>query len=382
MQKKLIVLALAGLASSAAFAQTNVTIYGVADVFVGWNDANNSTGDQSRSVLNSGGLSGSRLGFKGEEALGNGLKAIFTYEFGLDPTATDSGLSTTRQAFVGLSGNWGTVVGGRLQTVGYDWGVKYDTFAAAAFSPIGIATVGQNMSISGNNTGSGISPTFGQPILSARQPNTIGYVSPNWSGFSLKTHYSFGEQLVTDSSTTGTDTAQSIFGIGGYYDNGPLSIGLVYHGLFDIGGTANGNNVNSVDQNEWGIGASYDFKFLLLKASYQAASTDNNSGTDFDREAWAIGAGIPIGGNGKVNLAFGQATGDAKANIFGIDYEHSLSKRTTAYIGGTYLDSRKGSAQPSNTGTSRFLPSAVGTSASPSADDSAYMIGAGVRHTF
>lgn len=373
MQKKLIVLALAGLASSAAFAQTNVTIYGVVDVFGAYHDANNSAGDQSRSTLNGGGLSGSRLGFKGEEALGNGLKAIFTYEFGtLDPTSNDNGIGGTRQAFVGLSGNWGTVVGGKLQTVGYDWSVKYDTFGAAAFSPIGVATNGNGMSISGTNTGL------------SRQPNTVGYISPNWTGFSLKAHYSFGEQLIQDNNSPLTfDKAQSIYGIGGYYDNGPLSIGLAYHNIQDSGGTFNSLD-NPTDQEEWGIGASYDFKFMMLKASYQMATTDfNTSGIDdYEREAWAIGAGIPIGGNGKVNLAFGQATGDAKANIFGIDYEHSLSKRTTAYVGGTYLDSREGRAQPNNTFTSLFRPSAVGTSVNPSADESAYMIGAGVRHTF
>lgn len=370
MQKKLIVLALAGLASSAAFAQTNVTIYGVVDVFGTYQDASNRSGDQSLSALNAGGLSGSRLGFKGEEALGNGLKAIFTYEFGtLDPTSNANGIGGTRQAFVGLSGNWGTVVAGKLQTVGYDWGVKYDTFGAAAFSPIGIATNGDGMSISGNRTDL------------SRQPNTIAYISPNWTGFSLKTHYSFGEEVVTDSNIIGNNRAQSIFGIGGYYDNGPLSIGLVYHGIYAA--ETNAANVDR-DQNEWGIGASYDFKFLMLKASYQQATTENGNigGGDYDRDAWAIGAGIPIGANGKVNLAFGQSIGDAKANIFGIDYEHSLSKRTTAYVGGTYLDSREGSQQPNNTFSSLFRPTAVGSSVVPSADESAYMIGAGLRHTF
>ena len=84
MQKKLIALAVAGLASGAAFAQTNVTMYGVADAGYVYSSGDAArgplginTGSNEFSGIISGILSGSRLGFRGEEALGNGRKAVF-----------------------------------------------------------------------------------------------------------------------------------------------------------------------------------------------------------------------------------------------------------------------------------------------------------------
>jgi predicted porin len=79
MQKKMIALAVAGLASTGAFAQANVTVYGVADASFDVvrisGDANNELGNTTRVSTNS-----SVLGFKGAEKLGNGLTAVFQYE--------------------------------------------------------------------------------------------------------------------------------------------------------------------------------------------------------------------------------------------------------------------------------------------------------------
>ena len=90
MQKKIIALAVAGLVSGVAFAQSNVTIYGVADANYYYASGDN----LSRTGVDSGGLNGSRIGFKGEEALGNGLKAIFTMEYGttIDGEKSDGAL--------------------------------------------------------------------------------------------------------------------------------------------------------------------------------------------------------------------------------------------------------------------------------------------------
>ena len=79
MQKKIIALAVAGLVSGVAFAQSNVTVYGIADAGIGSWSAGSSANQRTTGVM-TGGMSASRLGFKGEEALGNGLKAIFQFE--------------------------------------------------------------------------------------------------------------------------------------------------------------------------------------------------------------------------------------------------------------------------------------------------------------
>jgi len=128
MQKKLIALAVAGLASTAAFAQTNVQIYGSLDYGYSYRfDARNAlpggstAGYNSASQFNGGQSAGNRLGFKGTEDLGNGLKAVFLMEQGFNleandnnSTASSNSFTYTRQAYMGLSGNFGTVIGGRL----------------------------------------------------------------------------------------------------------------------------------------------------------------------------------------------------------------------------------------------------------------------------
>ncbi|MBK7414258.1 MAG: porin [Dechloromonas sp.] len=83
MQKKIIALAIAGLASTAAFAQSNVTVYGVVDAAYiythtnGGDRLNNKANEKHGNDFNgiqSGQLTGSRIGFKGTEDLGNGLE--------------------------------------------------------------------------------------------------------------------------------------------------------------------------------------------------------------------------------------------------------------------------------------------------------------------
>ena len=117
MQKKVIALAIAALASGAAFAQTNVTVYGVMDAYFGVNKADNTTGNQTQYVINANGLSSSRLGFKGEEDLGNGLKGVFTLELGsLGIDNATNGIGSTRQSYVGLeSQQFGKLHLGRIQ---------------------------------------------------------------------------------------------------------------------------------------------------------------------------------------------------------------------------------------------------------------------------
>ena len=105
MQKKLIALAIAGLVSAPAFAQSNVTIYGVADAAIGIGEH----GDNDFQGVVNGILSGSRIGFRGTEDLGNGLKAVFTLEqgFNIDNGNSSSSRAFHRQAFVGVAGGLG-----------------------------------------------------------------------------------------------------------------------------------------------------------------------------------------------------------------------------------------------------------------------------------
>ena len=127
MKKSLIALAVLGL-SGAAMAQSSVTLYGVADAGIGKieagsglanpaNDASDKTEFISGSTMNNG---TSRLGVRGVEDLGGGLKAGFQFETGLDlDDGGNSGAFWSRQANIWLGGNWGTVKLGRQFTPSY-----------------------------------------------------------------------------------------------------------------------------------------------------------------------------------------------------------------------------------------------------------------------
>jgi predicted porin len=327
MQKKLIALAIAGLVSAPAFAQSNVTIYGIADAYVGFG----SHGDNDVAAVQSGGLSGSRLGFRGTEDLGNGLKAVFTLEQGFN-IDDGSGLgNASRQAFVGLGGSWGTVSLGRQYAPGYDF--QYDAVLSSAISPQAILS---------GDAGSTIAPNS-----DARWNNSIAY-NGSFSGLKVRAIYamSAGESTETTAAAPGVWSDPSDddrFGLGLEYGNGPLKVGAVYHYIKDSVGT-----VATDDQTEWLVGGSYNFGFLTLAASYQdAEAIDNVRGADGD--LWQVGVIVPVGAAGNVHVAYGELDADnvigtqsAKAKSYTLAYTHALSKRTTAYAGWNRTDNDTG----------------------------------------
>ena len=187
MQKKLIALAIAGLVSAPVFAQSNVTIYGVADAYMGFG----SHGDNDMAAVNSGGLSGSRLGFRGTEDLGNGLKAVFTFEQGYKVDDGTGLGDNSRQSFVGLAGAFGAVTLGRQYAPGYDF--QYDALQSSpVLSPQAILS---------GEVGSSIDASNG-----ARWNNSVAY-NGMFSGLKVRAIYS-----MADNENTSPD------GVGGWAD--------------------------------------------------------------------------------------------------------------------------------------------------------------------
>ena len=146
----------AGLLAFSGFqarAQSNVSIYGIVDASAQYLD-----GVSRTARLQSGGLSGSRLGFRGVEDLGDGFKAIFTLEMGLNldtGTSAQGGLAFGRQAFVGLSDSWGEL------TLGRQYGSLYRL--AQNFNPFGTGMSGPSLYTLGGFAG-GYEPFRGADI--------------------------------------------------------------------------------------------------------------------------------------------------------------------------------------------------------------------------
>ena len=248
MQKNLTALLITGLACGPAFAQSNVTLYGIVDVAVGAGSA----GDNDfRGLVNSV-LNGNRFGFKGSEELGNGLKAVFQLEqgFNIDNGTPNSERQFHRQSWVGLQGSLGTVGLGRQYAPGYFAG--YDAALSANISPQTILTSLSGLTIS--------------PSSVARWDNSVTYTG-SFNGLTARANYS------TNAVETSDDPeSDDKWGVGIDYANGPFKGGAVYHYL---------NEEVSSDQKEWYVGAQYDFGMFTVAGSWQ-------SGSDVGATRWLV----------------------------------------------------------------------------------------------
>ncbi len=360
MQKKLIALAIAGLASSAAFADSNVTIYGLMDfgyVRTSGNDGG-LDGAKGTNRLDSGVSAPNRLGFKGAEDLGNGLKAIFEAEFGFSgdtngpgTAGTAGGLSSTRHAYVGVTGGFGTVVGGRLDGVRYGIFNKYDAFA--------VGTVGNFTQMTGQVD---------------RANSAVAYISPNWSGFSFVGAYAtnIGSQTnvlgLNPQETNGNDNDGELFTLMGNYTNGPIDITLDWERVnfdqFHLGASAASVGIVAgvpavipavgglaLDKDTvTTIAGSYDFGVVKLRALWDRQKLDGRSGlgTLADIRSWFISATAPVGGNFLLKATYGRTkdkeASNSTARKFGIGVDYNLSKRTKLYADYGSISQDNGSA--------------------------------------
>jgi predicted porin len=380
MQKKIIVLAVMAAASGAAMAQSNVQIYGVADAGIANISAD---GRGSLNKVDSGLLRTSRLGFKGSEDIGYGLKVLFTLEYRLnidanqsiggayptDAAGTQGSTSgPSRQQFVGLTGNFGTVVAGRLNTTAFDWAVKYTVLGASVFD-----VTGNNAMAAGSRV---------NPLGDIRVSNAVAYKSPSWGGF----HFDVNYARPIEQAAVGTGRVD-VWQLGTYYDNGPLSVGMVYD---SVQGSGNANLTLSslafargaglpppsttipyddLDLKSLNIGGSYDFGLAKLKATFQSDQFNDLA----RNKVWGIGAEIPVMAKGAVHVVYSKSSVNTLANAdssgISVAYTHNLSKRTIAYVG--YSKQMNDSA-----GTSGIW----GTG--PVAGGDASLVAAGVTHMF
>jgi predicted porin len=345
MQKKLIALAVAGLASSAAFAQSNVTVYGIADVAFLRGTAD---GNKTTNKIDSGGLSGSRIGFRGEEDLGGGLKAVFNLTYGIDMDQNQGVGSVTaagaRQQWVGLKGAFGMIAAGRAETTGYDFACATSGHAGSfmdAHAKVGLANV---VSCGGGG----------------RASNAAGWWSPTMGGANLTVqHARLTEAAGTQA--TGKDGYATLFG--GNFTMGPVGLMGVYSKI------SNANTAASDDRVEYGIGGSFDAKVVKVFANYQS-NDDKSVGNKNNK--WSLAGSVPVGaGNVVAQFAKGNNKESAASDSpksWTVGYLHSLSKRTTAYAGYNRVKN-----ETAGTVASLIAPTAGGKSST---------FGLGLRHSF
>ena len=348
MKKSLLALAAISFAGAAA-AQSSVTLFGIVDAAY----AHVSAGGRSASGITNSGINSSRLGFRGTEDMGGGLKANFWLEGQLNNDVGQGGSQTTgldfrRRAYVGLEGGFGTVNLGREYTPTF-WNTT-------VYDPFGTNGVGQSMT----PAMIGASGAVNNSANAVRADNMISYTTPGMGGFIVQAMVAMGE------NTGGVKTNNYVgFRVG--YAAGPLSVHF-----------ANGSTkaaVSSANTKYNNIGASYDLGAVKPIFFYGSEKASGAKVTGM-----LIGATAPMG-QGEFRAAYStyNVSGTLLNNAndwkkFALGYVYNLSKRTAMY--GTY-------ARVSNSGAQNRSVSNNGLSAGAAAAGGAstgYEFG--VRHVF
>ena len=317
MKKTLV--ALAALASMSAFAQSSVTLYGVADIWLANVKTTVGGSGVAQNLMGSGGINGSRFGLKGSEDLGGGLKANFLFEngFNLDSgAAAQGGLLFGRQAYAGLSGGFGEVRFGRQYSAYDEARGGADLMGHSAFSP----TAG-----TANAWGNGRNYGF-------RIDNTWRYATPNFSGITAAVSYGLGE------NKSATGNAGGVFSMHVAYNNGPIAA-FFAHQQERTGSSGvplnllnGGVSIAGTKETHTFLSGAYDLGVAKLRVGFNQSKDNAVGGANADKE-FTFGVAAPLG---PVTLEAEVATSknnQSKANAIGLQAKYNLSKRTFVYTG-------------------------------------------------
>jgi len=301
MKRSLLIAALSTVAAGSALAQSSVTVYGRLNETV---ERQKDAAGESTTVLAN---NASRLGFKGTEDLGGGLKANFLLEHRFSPdTGTASSEFWSGDSWVGLSSNLGEVRLGRLTSAAY--------FATADY-----------ISYHNHDTGSSSDALYNLGFQSWFTKNKISYTTPSLAGATVELQYGLRETGVvgasTDRNSNGLELAVN-------YGIGNLALGA--------GFTKDGEDKQFAVRGQYTLG---DFTlggyvqrtaFKDIYASGGKATIARLSGM------YALGASefhANVGLAGKID-----GVDDTEAKQFTLGYNYNLSKRTKVYTYYTKVD--------------------------------------------
>jgi predicted porin len=350
MKKLNLALVLAGALTGAAQAQSAVEVYGIVDMGL-VREVGSVTGSTAGgNRITSGAQSGTRLGFKGKEDLGNGLSALFVLETGIAADAggfNQANKAFGRQSFLGLQGDFGTLTLGRQYTSYFlTLNQVADPFAS------GLAGNAQNLMLP-NSTYTGAGDASLTTDRAIRMDNAIKYATPVFENFSGEIAYGFGEKV------DATDGHRVISGSVGY-DSKPLNVRLAYYERNNLTDTASLKSTM--------LAANYDLEFAKIFVAY----ADNDWLIQGKTRNYLIGATVPFGAHKFIASyirADGRGTNAANdADQWGLGYTYSLSKRTNLYA--AY-------GQISNDGAAAYT---VGNNSENGTSNKAFNLG--VRHVF
>lgn len=321
MKKTLLALAALTAFAGAASAQSSVTLFGIVDLNAR-NVKNGSAGDINS--LSTDGIASSRLGFRGVEDLGGGLRAGFWIEGAMSAdNGTAGGQTWQRRSTVSLLGGFGEVRLGRDYTPTF-W--NHTVFDPYGTNGVGAATNNWAQAGAGATT-------------LVRANNTIGYFLPSLGGVYGQVQVAAGEGA----------TGNKYFGGRLGYAAGPVNVAVAY-GVTEKTGTMVDDTVDT------NVGFSWNFGFMNLMGQYRMSEQASAENTGF-----LIGATVPFGAS-TLKFAYSETEFSAggvapKAAQVAIGYQYDLSKRTAVYATFSQVDNDAGQARTAGSGG----PTPIGT---------------------
>lgn len=285
--KKLMAGAFAASLSGVVLAQSTVTIYGLVDMSVSRINKGQSNltflpvaliGQSGTTTLRP--ATSSRLGFRGTEDLGGGLRANFLLENRFSPDNGDMEPGRgpgffNAATWVGLSGGFGEVRLGRQYVPAFYVGLASDPWS-------------YDYNVAG---GAGFT-RGGNPITTAL--NAVTYTSPKFGGFTTHLLYGLGEGA-SSALNAPAGRVGANFGANVQYADGPLWAGLGYNDARQ--------KDTAVVNRYWNFGVAYDFGFIRPIASVSQGK--NNLPSNAASKAYLVGATMPLGG-GRLKAVVGR----------------------------------------------------------------------------
>jgi predicted porin len=343
MKKSLLAVAVLSAFAGAAYAQSSVTLFGIVDAGIG----RVSAGGRSVTGMSNSGYNSSRLGFRGVEDLGGGLRAGFWLEGALsNDDGNAAGFNFQRRSTVSLMGNFGEIRLGRDYVPSFWNDTVYD--------PFGTNGVGQSLTI---NMITGAGSTF-NTTNGVRANNSIGYLLPAMGGLFGQVQYAFGENTASGVKTN------NYMGFRLGYAAGPLSLAGAY-------GKTEGAT-DAADVKYMNFGAQYAFGPVTPMVYFGQEKAGSGA------KVRGIQAGVLVTvGVGQIRAAYGDYDVKNSSNDWtklAIGYVHNMSKRTALYA--TYARVANDGAQTKSVSNNGLSAGA----ASPGGNSTGYEFG--IRHSF
>ncbi len=340
MQKKIIAVTVAaalaspGLALAAGAFDGSVTMYGKARVSYDLFDNGDGTTTANGAIAAPAGIStnkvssnSSRLGFKGDEKIGDDLTAIWQIESLINFDGAAASTLGTRNTFAGLSSK----KAGTLRLGRYDTPYKISTGRLDLFRD----TIADSRALTGGVAGRSAQITF-----DARPADSINYSSPKLGNFSVDAAYVAG----AETTTVSTDTKGKTWSVAGIYDAKPF-FGTIAYEVHDFGSPGTGNLAGTLtnfpagsEEKATKIGLGYKIAALDLGFAYETTSDSGTAVTGAERfghNSYFLSGKYSFGSDA-VKVTYTKAgdvgsIANSEADMFVIGYDHKLSKRTTLF---------------------------------------------------